>query len=95
MKAHSSLLFRSLHVRELCERLEDLCDQQESDDLNRAVQIIAELALEIPGLEAAQPLQQQALEADGQFLDQAEPARAVQLTNGASALGIQMPKRRT
>ncbi|MEK1891674.1 MAG: hypothetical protein AAAB35_29775 [Phyllobacterium sp.] len=81
-------------LRELCERLEDLCDQQVSDDLKRAVRIVEEPALENPRLEAARPLLQQALEPDGQFLDQAEPARAAQLTNRASALGIQMPLRR-
>lgn len=75
-------------LRELCERLEDLCYQQASDDLQMAVTIIEELALQSPRLDATRPLLQQALEADGQFLDQAEPGRAVQLTNCASASGF-------
>ena len=75
-------------LRELCERLEDLCDQQASDDLKRAVKIVEELALESPRLEATQPAMQRALAADDHFLDRADRARAVQRT-------FKMPSGRT
>ena len=56
-------------LRDLCERLEDLCDQQDSQDLRRAVGILEQFALENPRLEATWLRLQQALEADNQLLD--------------------------
>ncbi|MDX8483157.1 hypothetical protein RFN28_32600 [Mesorhizobium sp. VK24D] len=64
-------------LRELVQRLEEICEKWGAEDLKRAARILEELALESPGLEGARLRLRQALEADTNLLEEEDLKQAM------------------